>query len=364
MRILYFNLSNGISGDMVLGSLVNAGVPKDIISKLPKTLQLQGTRVTFKHVEHNHLPALSVHVEGGKHLLPREMKTRISRSRLSQNIKNTALNMLGFLIHAESLAHRVHADNVHFHQLAEPDTLIDLVGAALGVDYFRADKIMASAVNAGSLAPASSRILSAIHAPIFTDKKTGNFENATPTGCAILAGLSVCFGALPEMNLITSGYGAGERAYKGTASLFHAMVGTVHDQPMVGEDTMLMETNIDDMDPRVYPYVMDRLLAGGALDVWLTPIQMKKGRPAVQISVLSPPDKTEFLKTILMEETTTLGVRFLPFKRWCLPRWKKGMVKYGSYRGIRKESIEYEDAVKIAGKKHMPLYRVLQGTRK
>lgn len=361
MKIAYFNLSAGASGDMIVSSLIHAGLSRQWLKNIISKLSLRGVNVVFKHIQRNHLPALSVSFSGGTSLSPVAMKQRIRKAGFSERIKKRSLDVLDLLIEAESHAHHVAVKNIHFHQLAEPDTLIDIVAASAGIEYFNIEKMYASPLNTGSAAPATAYILKKCRAKVYTDNVSFTHERVTPTGAAILGGFSVSYDSVPVMEVSATGFGAGEKVIPGGNNFLKILIGSTAEDAVAGqEDVTLIETNIDDMDPRVYPYVIDKLFSQGALDAWLTPIQMKKGRPAVTISVLCNQKHFEYMKSILLQETTTLGIRFSTLKRYCLPRWKKGISKYGVFNKQIKQNIELNEAVRIAQKKKVPLYELLK----
>ncbi|MFH1379635.1 MAG: LarC family nickel insertion protein [bacterium] len=361
MKIAYVNLSAGASGDMIVGSLVNAGFSNILLHKAVKKLKLKKTKLAITRTERNHLPCISVKVSGTDRLSPRDMRFRISRASFSNTIKTRSLGMLKTLIEAEAQAHSVNPHSVHFHQLSDPDTIIDIVCASAGIEFFNPDKIMASPIHAGFISPAAAYILKKIKAKIYTDSALYNQELITPTGAAILAGFNITFAPFPVMKIASVGFGAGEKIFPAHINLLQLVVG--HSDTVSGSDNdevISIETNIDDMDPRVYPYVMKKLLAKGAYDVWYTPIHMKKGRPGITLSVLCSKHNFSSMKSILFKETTTLGIRFIRMQRYCLPRKRSGIKKCGEYNGKLKKTVEYEDGVRLAEHTKIPLHEVLK----
>jgi len=362
MKIAYFNLSSGASGDMVVSSFLSAGLSAAWLKNIIRKLKLRGVKALVRRVHRNLLPALSVSFSGGGRLSPEAMKRRIHDAGFSEKVTKRALNILNILIEAESHVHNSIHKNVHFHQLGEADTLVDIAAAAAGIEYFNVDAIAASPINAGSPAPAAACILKKYKAKIYNDDVSFEYERITPTGAAILAGYAVTYGSMPVMKVLATGYGAGEKNIPGQNNLLNVLIGEASERYGAEEErVILIETNIDDMDPRVYPCVMDLLFSKGALDVWLKPIQMKKGRPGITLSVLCAEQSFEQMKTILLRETTTLGIRLTEFKRFCLPRWKKGISKYGVFNKHIKKNIELNDSLRVARQKGLPLYDVLKG---
>lgn len=361
MRVAYINLSAGASGDMIVGAMVHAGLSRPQLKDTIKKLKLRGVSIKISRVEKNHLPGISIHVAGGGRLNPREMQRRIAHASLPTAVRDRAQAILRYLIEAESKAHNKDARTIHFHQMSEPDTIVDIVCAAVGIEQLGISRLCASPVHTGFLAPATAYILKKIKAKIYIDNMLHAHEMITPTGAAILAGCNVDFSSLPVIDIESIGFGAGERNFGGENQLLQLIVGTISDEEVLGNDRVLyIETNIDDMDPRVYPYVIDKLLKNGAYDAWYSQVIMKKGRPGITIRVLCSHDKFETMKYILLRETTTLGIRFISMQRYCLPRWHQGNTKYGIYKGNIKKTIEFEKGLRIAKQKKIPLHEVLK----
>ncbi len=366
MKILYFDCFSGISGDMLIGSLMGAGCDFKKWRGVMESLPLPGWSASVKKVRRGGLAGTKFTVKitspQPQRNLP-QIERIINKSKLPKAAKERALLVFDKLAHAEAKAHGIGIDLVHFHEIGAVDSIIDIAGTSLAIEMLRPDKIYFSALNLGSgevktahgvlpvPAPATVELIHGI--PVYqTDAKA---ELTTPTGAALAAILSDGFGQMPPMEVSSSGSGAGDMEIPGRPNLLRVFIG--NKQNGIGdyeEDTaILIETNIDDMDPRVYEYVMEKLLKAGALDVWLTPVIMKKSRPATTLSALAAPEKASAIVDIIMEETTTFGVRISETYRRKLARefveaelpGGKVRVKVGKRRGkVLKAVPEYEDA--------------------
>ena len=286
--------------------------------------------------------------------------------------------MFGKLAEAEAKAHGVGMEEVHFHEVGAVDSIIDIAGTCLAVEMLKPDKIFFSALNLGSgtvktahgvlpvPAPATAELIKGI--PAYQSAFPA--ELTTPTGAALAATLADGFGPMPLMEVKAAGSGAGDIELSGMPNLLRVFMGEQDGGGGYEEDTVvLVETNIDDMDPRVYEYVIERLFEAGALDAWLTPVIMKKSRPAVTLSALSEPGKKSAIIDIIMEETTTFGVRISEYSRRKLARGFKETatpggsvrVKVGQKNGkILKAVPEYEDAKAAAKRSSIPLKDLLK----
>jgi uncharacterized protein (TIGR00299 family) protein len=322
--------------------------------------------------------------------VPKESKERnladivkiIRRARLGPDVTGRAIAIFKRLAAAEAKVHGVAKDKVHFHEVGGYDCIVDIVGAALGVDLLGLERITSSPVNLGNgtvtfshgtfavPAPATAELLKG--APVYQpQQETG--ELATPTGAAILRELVVEFGPMPAMRLAATGIGAGNVKSFGPNAL-RLFVGedTSGDDHPDSERVTVIETNIDDMNPEMLGYVMEKLFAAGALDVYFTPIYMKKNRPATLLSVIGPPSLRENLTGVILTETTSLGVRYLEMNRTCLERetWRVPtrfgpiQIKVGKMAGRRrgvwpygrtKVAPEYESCAAAARKHKVPL---------
>jgi uncharacterized protein (TIGR00299 family) protein len=277
---------------------------------------------------------------------------------------------------AEARVHATTPDRIHFHEVGAVDAIVDIVGAVIGLDLLGITSISASAVNVGSgtvqtahgmlpvPAPATAELLKGI--PFY--QSSTQFELATPTGAAIISTLGSSFGAMPSMKVDRIAYGAGDQDFPGRPNVLRLMIGEA--AARYDEDTSLViETNIDDMNPQVYDYLIERLMTQGAQDVYLTPIIMKKGRPAILLSVLTDTSKSDGVLDTILRETTSIGVRIQEVGRKKLSREIQEVeTVYGKIRiKISKRgddtltaTPEYEDCRKIADEKRVPLKRVIE----
>lgn len=381
MKIAYFDCYSGISGDMLIGSLMGAGCDFKKWREQMETLPLEGWSASIKKVKRGGLAGtkFSVKVDSPQpqRNLP-QIEKIIKKSKLPASVKERAALVFGRLAKAEAGAHGVKVEQVHFHEVGAVDSIIDIVGTCLAVEMLKLDKIFFSALNLGSgtvktahgvlpvPAPATAELIKGI--PAYQSAVPA--ELTTPTGAALAATLADGFGPMPLMEVKSAGSGAGDLELPGMPNLLRVFVGELHGGGYYEEDNVvLVETNIDDMDPRVYEYVIERLLQAGALDAWLTPVIMKKSRPAVTLSALSEPGKKSAIIDIIMEETTTFGVRTVEYSRNKLARGFKEIaapggkvrVKVGLRDGkILKAVPEYEDVKLAAEKSSMPLRDIIK----
>jgi uncharacterized protein (TIGR00299 family) protein len=365
MKIAYFNCSSGIAGDMIQASLIDSGLSHLLLEKkLKSCLKLPGWRYQIEQTDRNHFPAKLLRVKGGEKEFrhPREMIQIMKKSTLPTTTKQRALNILSTLIAAEAKVHGVPEEKVHFHELSSMDTIIDIAGSCLALELSGITEVFASAINIGRAAPATLEIIKNKQVSVYST--TSQFEMATPTGVAIIATLATHFGTMPVMRLGATGAGAGEKIFPGQANILQVMM-SANDQReashYTGDRLVLLETNIDDMDPRVYPYVMELLFKNNARDTWLTPVIMKKSRPGILLSCLCETEEEPILTDILFRETTTLGIRRQAIERTVLARKMDGTRKTALLRNnLQKTSIEFEKARQIALRTGRPLYRILE----
>jgi len=467
MRIAYLECFSGISGDMFLGALVDAGVPAEVLERAVAALEVgaelrirkvdrsgitatkvdvvvagevdapremvavgdreehqvhssrsmgsnDAERLSRRHAEvwppsasgpstpHEHLHEhehshntrhehahehADEHHNGhshGRHLS--EIKRIISRAGISDSAKKTAIAIFDALGAAEAKIHNVEIERVHFHEVGAVDAMVDIVGAAVGAEALGVDEIVCSPLNVGSgtvkcahgvfpvPAPATVELLHG--APVYSSGVQA--ELVTPTGAAIVKTLATRFGEFPLMNVERAGYGAGSRDFSERANVVRLVIGEAADTTVpiedgaraIAQDTVaVLEANLDDLSPQVFGYVMDRLFAEGALDVFGIPVQMKKNRPGIVLTILARPEDAEKLTKIVFAETSTLGVRRRSERRQVLGRrwetvktqWGEVRMKIASLNGsVTNFAPEYEDCRRIAEEKHVPLKQVMQ----
>jgi uncharacterized protein (TIGR00299 family) protein len=336
MKIAYLDCASGISGDMTLAALVDAGVPLEALNAAIGSLGLPGLRLRAAEVKKGGFRATQITVEAEPEHAHRHLSqilAMIDAGQLTPRQQELARRVFTALAEAEARVHGTTVEAVHFHEVGAADSIADIVGAAVAWDLLGVDRIVASPVPTGSgtveivhgrcsiPAPATAELLRGI--PLAASAVEG--ELTTPTGAAILATLVDSFGPLPAMKIERIGYGAGQKDFAGRPNILRLLVGEVEGRVRAGthareEQVCLLETNLDDLSGELIGYCISRLWDAGALDVYTTPIQMKKNRPAVVLSVLCRPEDAPAMEDILFAETTTLGVRCSLVARHVLPR--------------------------------------------
>jgi pyridinium-3,5-bisthiocarboxylic acid mononucleotide nickel chelatase len=353
MTVLYFDCFAGAAGDMILGALLDAGLPGTALRAalgglLPAGAELSAERVVkagvsatkFRllehggpdrqadghrrdHERHDH----QQHAHGNGHRTVAEIRTLIGRSGLSARAKQQTGELFDRLAEAEATVHQIPVQSVHLHEVGALDSIVDIAGTVFGLEWFGADRIVSSPLNVGGgtiacahgefpvPAPATLRLLQGV--PVYSEGP--NVELVTPTGALLVSGYATSFGRLPPMTIERSGYGAGDRDLPGRPNVLRVVIGEAASGDNI-ESLVVLECEIDDMNPQLFGVLMDRLLAAGALDVFFTPVQMKKNRPGTLVTVLAPPERRETLSAIVFSETTTIGLRWHQAERECLER--------------------------------------------
>lgn len=376
-RHLHFDCFSGISGDMVLGALVSAGLSWTELVRGLKGLKLTGYQLRQQDVHRGALHATKVHViiRQGFHrpLSISRIRRILSTSTLPDLVKQRSMAVFNRLADAEGLAHHVDTKDVHFHEVGVIDSFIDVVGGVLGCYLLNATRITASPINVGSGSIQTSHGLLPVPGPAVTALTTGipiysdgpRHELSTPTGVALLRTLASEFGPMPTMNSTKVGYGAGDRNPDGWPNVLRVFV---QEEPETSvrsiERIVQLDANLDDLNPQAYDHVMEQLFEAGAVDVTLTPVIMKKSRPGVMVSCLTAHNQTSAVLDILFRETTTLGVRLHELARQVLPRrfipvkLRGGIVRMKIAQigtGSEKAAPEYADCLAIAKKTGRPL---------
>ncbi len=378
MKVAYFDCFAGASGDMILGALLDAGLNPDDLRERLAALRLPGWRLNIRRVVKRGLAATAVEVESeaapGERTLG-DIETLIANSALPERDQTFALRVFRRLAEAEARVHGVSPEAVHFHEVGAVDALVDVVGAVSGLELLGVEQVWVSPLPLGRgfvraahgvlplPGPAVVELLRGV--PVVGVEAEG--ETVTPTGAAILTTLADAYGPLPPFTLNHVGYGAGRREAEYPNAL-RVLIGETGSEAEV-EWLTLLETNIDDLTPQVYDYALNRLWSAGALEVWLTSIQMKKNRPGVLVSVLCQPQAEAALTEILFRETTTLGLRRQLVERRRLPReirqvqtrFGPAQVKVALAQGGRvlRAMPEYEDCKRLAETHGVPLREVL-----
>ena len=441
MRIAYLECFSGISGDMFLGALLDAGVPAALLEKTVAALAVrarleisrvlrsgisatkvdvwvdgekdlpreeywerQGAGHPHEHSDHSHahhehrppedehhghshshvgerasrpLPHKRGHEHGHSHGRGlTEIRAIISAAAISETAKKTAIAVFEALGAAEAKIHSTPIESIHFHEVGAVDAIVDIVCAAVGAEALGVDEIVCSPLSLGGgtvkcahgtfPAPAPATVELLKDAPVYSSGVQA--ELVTPTGAAIVRILASRFAQFPEMKIEKSGYGAGSREFRELPNVLRLTVGEAAAAGTTSEIISVLEANLDDLNPQVFGYVMDRLLEEGALDVFGMPVQMKKNRPGMVLTVLCKPQDAEKLTRLLFAETTTLGVRRRDEARQTLARrwesvrtqWGDVRIKIGSLNGtISNYAPEYEDCRRIAAEHRVPLKRVM-----
>lgn len=372
MKIVYFDCFSGISGDMILGAFLDLGLPRNLLRQTLAQLPLPELRLVIGREERQGLTGLALKVRGKKGFEPartyRSIKQLLEKSPLDPFIRDNSLAVLKRLAQVEGKIHGIPVDEVHFHEIGALDTIVDIVGASLAFHFFQIKEGVSSPLPVGQgwiksghgplplPAPATLALLKGAEViPSGLDK-----ELVTPTGAAILTHFTRSFGPPPPMVLKGTGFGLGQTHLSDRPNALRIWLGE-KSSDQKKEKLIILETNIDDMNPQWYDSLMEHLLQSGALDCLLIPCQMKKNRPAVLIQVLSRPENQAHLQEILLRETSTLGIRSYEVARRSLERtiqsiktpWGpiriKKVIRPGRASGDPEDfSIEYEDLKKLA----------------
>ena len=332
MKTLYFDCFAGASGDMILGALVGAGVDPRILVDQLKLLNVGGWEVDFERVDRSGISATyakvkTAHEHAHRHLS--DILKTIDGSGLDQKVKDRAELIFSKLAEAEAHVHNLPVEKIHFHEVGALDAILDVCGAAIGFDLLGIEQFISSPLRVGfgmtDMAhgrfpippPAVAELLKG--KPIYAGEIEGEF--VTPTGAAIIATVCNRFESLPAMQISATGYGAGTRNPKGFPNALRVLIGESERTDATTDERLLMiETNIDDMSPQLFGHVMERAFELGALDCYFTPVQMKKNRPGMLLSILCRPDEREKFLQMLFVETTTIGARSYEVDRRALPR--------------------------------------------
>jgi uncharacterized protein (TIGR00299 family) protein len=380
-RIAVFDPFSGASGDMILGALVDAGVPLASIQDAVARLGIEGVRVTSQPASSGAVRGTRVRVEATGEQPPRDWQTirlLLEESSLAPAIREAALAVFAALAAAEAEAHGEPIEQVHFHEVGAADAIVDVVGACAGLDALGVEEIAAHPVAVGSgwvrsehgllpiPAPATAILLARQAVPIRTDPPgvAQPGELLTPTGAAILATLATW--TVPPYVPDRLGYGFGTRELPWPNAL-RLWVGETSPSGAAEVGELLLETNIDDMNPQFYEPLSERLFAAGALDVWLTPVTMKKGRPATVVSAIVPADRRNDVERVLFVESTTIGVRATPVSRTRAPRrfetvttrWGDVRLKLRGWDGrVLGATPEYDDCLELSRVSGAPIREI------
>jgi uncharacterized protein (TIGR00299 family) protein len=383
MKTIYFDCFAGASGDMILGAMVAAGVNPDLLAQHLKLLNVDGFNVQFKHVTRAGLGATYAVVETAhehKHRHLSDILKIIDNSALSAGVKKRASQIFTRLAEAEARVHNQPIEKIHFHEVGALDAIVDVIGAAICFELLGIERFISSPVHVGSgfvqmehgqfpvPPPAVAELLKGV--PFYSTEIKG--ELLTPTGAAIITTVSEGYGPMPSMESSTVAYGAGTREYDNFPNVLRVFVGeTLGDEPRV-ERLLMIETNIDDLSPQVLGHVMDQAFDLGALDCYFTPVQMKKNRPGILLSILCEHRLKNQLMQLLFIETTTLGIRTYEVERRALERTTVPVetpygpidVKVARLNGqVVNEMPEFEQCRRAAKESGVPLKRVEEAVR-
>jgi pyridinium-3,5-bisthiocarboxylic acid mononucleotide nickel chelatase len=331
MKIAYLDCFSGLSGDMLVGALLDAGLPFEDLKSALETLPLQGYRIEAQEAQKNHIHGtrflVTVQMENQHHRRLPEIKEIIRSADLSSWVKEKSIEIFESIAREEGKIHNVPVEDIHFHEVGATDSILDIVGAAYGIERAGIGSIQASALPLGYgfadtahgriplPAPAAIALLKGI--PVYDSGL--NRELVTPTGAALVRGFAKSFGKMPSMIVESIGYGAGSMDLLDRPNLLRIMIGEETRDELVDTVTVL-EANLDDMNPEWLGFLMDRLFDAGALDVVFYPAQMKKNRPGILVQVIGRPDQQDILMRVLFQESTTLGVRYRSSQRKVLER--------------------------------------------
>lgn len=374
MRIAYGDLIGGVSGDMFVGALLDVGLSLDRLKSELKKLPGLNYRLEVTKKSVHGIRATQFHVICGKKEAERswsEIRDLIRQSALDPEVKEKGLQIFARLAKAEGKIHGVAADKVHFHEVGATDSIMDIMAAAIGCQELKISSFHFSRIPLGRGVTRSRHGPLPLPGPATLELLKGlpvqwidlDTETVTPTGAAIIATLGSHFGEAPRMTVEKIGYGTGEREFSDRPNVLRLVLG--QDEAAWQQDEMVViETNIDNMNPEFYDYILDRLFTGGARDVFLSPIQMKKNRPGTLLRIIAEPSHREKLANILFRETSTIGIRYYPVKRMILKRSASRVkTKFGAVKvkiiqepdGTKRTTPEYEDLRRIAAAKKIPL---------
>ncbi len=377
-RWAYFDCFAGLSGDMTLGAMLDVGLDQAALKEVLSQLDLPGFRLETRRVTKEHLTGIKVDFTTGTNQPARSYSTiraLISKAGFSEGVKDLSLRMFRMLAEVEARIHGQSPEEVHFHELGAADTILDVVGVAFGVEALGITRTFVSPIPQGwgmiagahgrlpNPAPAALELLKGFN--VYGTDLPG--ELVTPTGAVILKALEAESELCPPLRLEQVGYGAGSRELPGHPNLLRLYLGEPLSQSMgLRERVLVLETHIDDMNPELFEPLMAGLFAVGALDVALAPIQMKKNRPGVRLTVVAPPAARESLLECLFLDSTTLGVRVQEMERVAARRWQESittphgelLVKVMEYGGRRRVLPEYEACRQLAEKSGLPLIEV------
>ena len=383
MKILYYDCFAGISGDMNLGAMIDLGVDAEHLKLELEKLNIEGFHLEIRKDQRRGITGTKAEVvienpDNEKHRHLRHIEELINQSSLSASVKENSLKIFNLIAEAEAKVHDISKEKVHFHEVGALDSIADIVGAAICLESLAVDKIMSSPIQLGGGTVKCAHGIMPVPAPATAEivknlpVRSGlvNHEATTPTGAAILAAMVDEFTDQIDFPISKTAYGIGNRdaevanvlrVYLGETELYRAgssmLASDIPEADLETEEALLLECNIDDMNPEHYDYLLEKLFEAGASDAWLVPIIMKKSRPAATLSVLCKPSLTEIMRNLLFEHSTSIGIRESTLQKYMLRREEKEIetgygkvrVKHSYYRGkLVRSKVEFEDCKKLA----------------
>ena len=376
MKVAYFDCFAGISGDMTLGALVDAGLSFAALESELDKLSVREFTLSQRRVEKHGIAGTKIDVnarEGHVHRHLKDVLEIINNSAISASAKEKAARVFQKLAEAEAKIHGTTIEAVHFHEVGAVDAIVDVVGAVIGLELLEIEAIYASKFRFGSGHTRGAHGAMPVPVPAVVEMTKGfpsertdiPYELVTPTGAALLTALASNIGETIQLRTESTGYGAGTRDVEQVPNLLRVEIGELVANPQT-DFPVLLETNIDDMTPEIYGYLIDRLLEAGARDAFLTPVIMKKGRPGIQLTVLADHNKETELTELIFSETTTLGIRRLSVQRHILERRTDTVqtpygpirVKIADIGGKQRITPEYDDCARIAREQQVPILDV------
>jgi uncharacterized protein (TIGR00299 family) protein len=374
----WLDLAAGASGDMLLGALVDAGVPLDVPAAAVAALPVERIRLVTESVSRHGLGATRVHVQApdsSHHRTWTDVRALLAEASLAPAVRDGALAVFERLAVAEGRVHRISADEVHFHEVGALDALADVVGVVAGFEHLGLSRLFASPVALGSGSARSAHGVVPIPGPAVLELLAGipvvagavPTEMCTPTGAALVAARVDEWTTLPPIRVERVGMGAGGRDPAELPNVVRLVLGSPDEPTPAGP--VVLETNVDDLDPRLWPGVLDTLFTAGASDAWLTPILMKKGRPAHMLSVLCRPAAVADVQAAVFATTSTIGLRIVPVGKVAIERDQTSVEVLGGRVGVKAAvdggqvvnvSVEFEDVAALAHELGLPVKEVLR----
>jgi uncharacterized protein (TIGR00299 family) protein len=375
-RIAWFHCFSGIAGDMALGSLLDAGADLDEVRALLERLPVGGWAIEAEPVLRCGIAATKLHVDAEEGTVVRtaaHISGLVDEARLPERVSSRARAVFAALADAEGRLHRRPPEQVHFHEVGGLDAIVDVVGTCAALEVLGVDEVRASAIVTGTgmvraahgmlpnPAPAVVALLGSVGAP--TIGLDVGIELTTPTGAALLAALATGFGPLPAMEIERTGFGAGTRELDGRPNATQVVLGTAAEELVAGQPVVLLEANVDDATGETLAHTIGALLEAGAHDAWVTPIVMKKGRPAHTVSALADAALAAQVAATLTAETGSLGVRGTALERWPSSRHVETVDVEGFPVRVKispgRVKVEHDDAARVARRAGLPLREVL-----